>query len=124
MQTMTRIKIKRVYEEMSPEDGFRVLVDKLWPRGMKKENLHYDLWAKDITPSADIRKYFHQDQDNNWDSFRSLYLKELSESDAVKKFTELIREKPTVTLLYASKNEEHNHASILKGYLDDMLAKS
>lgn len=121
---MTQIKLKRVYEEIDSEDGFRVLVDKLWPRGMKKEALHYDLWAKEITPSADIRKYFHQDQDKNWDSFESLYLKELNESDAVKNFIDLIKNKPIVTLLYASKNKEHNHALILKEYLDAELAKN
>ncbi|NDV96330.1 DUF488 family protein [Dysgonomonas sp. 521] len=118
---MTQIKLKRVYEEMSGDDGFRVLVDKLWPRGMKKEHLHYDLWAKDITPSSGLRKWFHSDKENHWDDFVTMYQKELSESAEVKKFIDIISRYDVVTLLYASKEPEHNQAKILKAYLDMML---
>ncbi|MDH6309670.1 uncharacterized protein YeaO (DUF488 family) [Dysgonomonas sp. PFB1-18] len=118
---MVQIKLKRVYEDMSDSDGFRVLVDQLWPRGMKKEYLHYDLWAKDITPSSDLRKWFHDDPADRWDSFAAMYTKELNQSEAVKKFIETIRPQDTVTLLYASKEPEHNHAKVLKAYLDKML---
>ena len=121
---MTQIKLKRVYEDYSENDGFRVLVDRLWPRGMKKEHLHYDLWAKDITPSPEIRKWFHEDMQNRWGEFSGLYTKELSQSDAVKKFVETIKNKEVVTLLYASKDPDHNHAKILKAYLDKVLEKS
>lgn len=118
---MTQIRLKRVYEDYDERDGYRVLVDKLWPRGMKKEHLHYDLWAKDISPSSALREWFHQDPDNNWKLFSSKYKKELEDSQAVKEFVENIKEHPVVTLLYASKDEEHNHAIILKKYLEKQL---
>ena len=121
---MTQVKIKRVYDPEERSDGFRVLVDKLWPRGIKKEDLHYDLWAKDITPSAELRKWFHEDVEKNWEGFSALYQKELSSSDAVKAFVANIKDKTVVTLLYASKDAVHNHALILKEFLEKSLAKS
>jgi len=120
---MAQIKLKRVYEDYSDEDGYRVLVDRLWPRGMKKEHLHYDLWAKDITPSPDLRKWFHDDSQNRWESFAEMYRKELSQSEAVKGFIDTIKDKDVVTLLYASKEPEHNHAIILKKYIERVLLK-
>lgn len=119
---MVQIKLKRVYEDYDESDGFRVLVDKLWPRGMKKEYLHYDLWAKDITPSQDIRKWFHVDIQNRWNDFAKMYLKELEDSEAAKDFVNLIKDKKVVTLLYASREPEHNHAKILKTYLENKLS--
>ena len=107
---------------MMPDDGFRVFVDKLWPRGMKKEHMHYDLWAKDISPSPDLRKWFHQNMETNWDSFITLYNKELSSSDAMKTFMETIRNHQVITLLYASKEPERNHAVILKKYIEKVLS--
>lgn len=121
---MTEIKLKRVYEDYSEDDGYRALVDRLWPRGMKKEHLHYDLWAKDITPSPDIRKWFHDDVQNRWEEFSKMYRKELNQSEAVKKFIETIRDKKVVTLIYASREPKYNHANILKDYLDKVLEKS
>ena len=120
---MTKIKLKRVYEDMDKSDGFRVLVDRLWPRGMKKEALHYDLWTKSITPSPDLRGWFHEDVAGRWESFVTLYQKELSESQATKDFVQKIKTYDTVTLLYASKEPEHNHAIILKDFLDKVLKK-
>lgn len=120
---MIQIKLKRVYEEMDSSDGFRVLVDRLWPRGMKKEHLHYDLWAKDITPSSGLRKWFHDDTEKHWNDFVTMYQKELSESDAVRDFIQTIQEHQVVTLLFASKEPVHNHARILKDYLDKILLK-
>jgi len=118
---MTLVKLKRVYEDWDKSDGYRVLVDKLWPRGVKKEELQFDLWAKDVTPSSDIRKWFHQDVDNRWDGFVSMYRRELNESQAVKNFIDSIKAYPVVTLLYAAKNAEHNHAIILKNFIDENL---
>lgn len=118
---MTQIKLKRVYEDYNENDDFRVLVDRLWPRGMKKEHLHYDLWEKDVTPSPDLRKWFHEDIQGRWDDFVKFYKKELSESNAVTKFAEILKSHKTVTLLYASREPEHNHAKILKAYLDEIL---
>ena len=77
---MTRIAIKRVYEPATDTDGLRVLVDKLWPRGIRKEALHYDLWAKEIAPSAPLRRWFHADPQGRWEEFRRRYLHELAAS--------------------------------------------
>lgn len=120
---MVQINVKRVYEDYSKSDGFRVLVDRLWPRGMKKEHLHYDLWAKGITPSSELREWFHQDPENRWKEFAKSYEKELSESEEVKDFVDQIKDKKVITLLYASKEPEHNHAKILKAYLDKVINK-
>lgn len=74
---MTEIKIKRVYEDPSDTDGYRVLVDRLWPRGMKKEHLKYDYWAKELTPSSDLRKWFHDDVPGHWKSLQRCIEKNL-----------------------------------------------
>lgn len=118
---MTQVNIKRVYDEPSDQDGYRVLVDRLWPRGMKREYLKYDYWAKEVTPSNDLRKWFHADVEKRWDAFADLYQKELEESDASKAFIDKIKAYPKVTLLYASKEPERNHAGVLKHYLDTHL---
>ncbi len=114
--TSLDIQIKRVYEAPAKSDGFRVLVDRLWPRGVKKEDLPYDLWLKDITPSTELRKWFHADPDH-WQGFKTRYRLELDERI---ESVALLREKAAqtrVTLLFASKNPEHNHAIILRDYL-------
>jgi len=115
------IRIKRVYEDADKADGFRILVDRLWPRGVKKESLRYNLWAKDIAPSAELRKWFHVDTKSRWKTFALSYKKELSESNALKKFVEEIKDYPVITLLYASKDKEHNHALILKEFLYNFM---
>lgn len=71
---MTQVNIKRVYDEPSEQDGYRVLVDRLWPRGMKREYLKYDYWAKEVTPSNDLRKWFHADIEKRWGTFADMYL--------------------------------------------------
>ncbi len=118
---MTSIKIKRVYEDFEESDGYRVLVDRLWPRGMKKENLHYDLWAKDITPSSTLRKWYHQNMDENWEAFVSAYQKELDNVPDMGSYIDELKKHPVVTLLYASKDSTHNHAIILQSYLEALL---
>ncbi len=115
------IKLKRVYDQLENTDGLRVLVDHLWPRGIKKEDLHYDIWAKDIAPSTELREWFHKDQNDNWGKFETLYKKELNNSKAVKEFIQTIKKESNVTLLYASKDTEHNQAVILKEFLDKRL---
>jgi len=120
---MTQIRLKRVYEDMEAGDGFRVLVDRLWPRGMKKESLHYDLWDKNITPSNELRKWVHADMDGRWDDFSVMYQKELDLSPSTKEFIEKIKKNDVVTLLYASKEPLRNHAIVLKSYLDKILNK-
>lgn len=118
---MTKIKIKRVYEASALEDGYRVLVDRLWPRGVKKEQLKHDAWEKGITPSVELRKWFHEDPENHWEGFTEMYRKELESSEPMQKFIEDIRSHPTVTLLYASKEPVRNHARILQQFLEEHL---
>lgn len=118
---MTQIKIKRVYEEPAETDGYRVLVDRLWPRGMKKEYLKYDIWEKDITPSPDLRKWFHGDIGERWSDFSVMYEKELENSAAMRAFLVKIEPYKVVTLLYASKEPLYNHARILQQYLETHL---
>lgn len=110
-----------MYEDPQTSDGLRVFVDRLWPRGMKKEAFHYDTWAKDITPSTALRKWFHEDPEKNWEPFAALYKKELDESQTVKEFLRQIRKERIVTLLYASKSPDHNHAKVLQSYLEEKL---
>jgi uncharacterized protein YeaO (DUF488 family) len=113
---MTDICIKHVYEPASPEDGVRILVDRLWPRGFTKEKLKADLWLKEIAPSHELRNWYHRDL-SKMEEFRQRYFAEL---DANPKAVELLREKAKqgrVTLLYAARDSEHNHAVVLKDYL-------
>jgi len=118
---MIKIRIKRVYEPEEKGDSYRVLVDKLWPRGIKKENLRYDLWAKDITPSTPLRQWYHQDEENHWEGFSKRYREELEASPAVNDFIDKVKGQKVVTLLYASKNAEENHALILQRFLESKL---
>jgi uncharacterized protein YeaO (DUF488 family) len=111
------IKLKRVYEKPSPNDGFRVLVDRLWPRGLTKERAAVKLWLKDVAPSTELRKWFGHDPDK-WKQFQMRYRKELR---AKKDSLDLLKEKnkdQTVTLLYGAKDEEHNEAQVLKKILE------
>ncbi|WP_297329792.1 DUF488 family protein [uncultured Bacteroides sp.] len=115
---MKQIRIKRVYEDPDATDGYRVLVDRLWPRGLKKEFLKYDAWEKEITPSPSLRKWFHEDQPAHWEGFAAMYQKELEHSEAVEQFLQKIQPYDTVTLLYASKEPVHNHARVLQQFLE------
>ncbi|WP_296090499.1 DUF488 domain-containing protein [Alloprevotella tannerae] len=120
---MIEVVIKRVYDGVSDSDGMRILVDKLWPRGVKKENLPYDIWAKNVTPTPDLRKMFHEDPDKNWTDFAAAYRKELESSDDLKELVQQIKEEnpPRVTLLYAFKNKIRNHAVVLQEELQKHL---
>ena len=107
------LKIKRVYEKPSAEDGFRILVDRLWPRGLTKEKASVDLWLKEIAPGTMLRKWFGHDPDK-WNEFRKRYLLELDQN---KEQVILLKEhlkNGTVTLLYGTKDEEHNEAVVLR----------
>jgi len=115
---MTRIAIKRVYRPAAASDGLRVLIDRLWPRGMRKEALPYDLCAKDLAPSPPLRSWFHAAPNERWEEFRERYLAELESSPAAEEFRARIAREPRVTLLYASKNAVENHALILKEFLE------
>jgi uncharacterized protein YeaO (DUF488 family) len=113
-----RIALKRVYEKPSPEDGARILVDRLWPRGIAKAKAKLDLWLKDIAPSNDLRKRFHG-RPEDWTAFTRAYAVELKSPEAKAAVTELrrhLRAGP-VTLLYAAHDEEHNNAVALLAWL-------
>jgi uncharacterized protein YeaO (DUF488 family) len=110
------IHLKRVYEEPSKNDGVRVLVERLWPRGLTKERAAVDLWLKDVAPSPELRKWFGHDP-ARWEQFQERYRRELREKqDAVRVLKQKARE-GTVTLVYAARDEEHNGALVLKKIL-------
>jgi len=107
------IKIKRIYEAPAATDGYRILVDRLWPRGVKKEDAHIDKWLKTIAPSTALRTWIHSDK-SNWDKFELRYMDELKDSEGLPELKALLKEHKTVTFLYAAKDEQHNHALVLK----------
>ncbi len=110
------IRLKRVYEAPSPEDGLRILVDRLWPRGLTKERAAIDWWAKDIAPSTELRKWFDHDP-AKWKQFQIRYRKELQEKGEVLKELKHKSKGHTVTLVYGARDEEHNEALVLKQIL-------
>lgn len=113
------LKVKRVYEPAEAGDGFRVLVDRLWPRGISKDNARVDLWLKDVAPSDDLRHRFHHDP-AKWREFAAAYAKELKEEPAAAALEDLRARlhRETVTLLYAARDEEHNNAVVLKELIE------
>src|SRR5512142_1536486 len=111
------IQVKRAYDPPSSRDGARILVDRLWPRGISKEDLKLDTWMKEVAPSNELRKWFHEGN-HKWEDFRKRYFKELSaQPEAVAELRKRARGH-TVTLLYGSKDTEHNNAVALKEYLE------
>ncbi|MEO9022316.1 MAG: DUF488 family protein [Ginsengibacter sp.] len=111
-----KIKIKRIYEERAKEDGFRVLVDRLWPRGFTKEKAGLDLWLKEIAPSNELRKWFSHDPEK-WDEFRKRYVAEIKENKEPLLLLKEKLKKEDVTLLYGAKDQVHNEALVLKELL-------
>lgn len=110
------IKLKRVYDEPSADDGFRVLVDRLWPRGITKGQAAIDLWLKEIAPSTELRRWFGHDH-AKWPAFRERYLAELRSK---RNLLDLLRQKAadgTLTLVYAARDRQHNAAVVLKNLL-------
>jgi uncharacterized protein YeaO (DUF488 family) len=111
------IKIKRVYEKPAKEDGWRVLVDRLWPRGMTKEAAHLDEWIKDVAPSDALRKWFGHEPEK-WTGFQKRYRSELAKKkELVAELKKMAKEHGTLTLLYGAKDEEHNEAVVLANIL-------
>lgn len=116
------VAVKRVYEPVSRSDGARVLVDRLWPRGLKKTDAALQEWFRNLAPSNELRKWFHAEPDR-WLIFRKRYLKELASPEAeedLRKLYALAHKRKRVTLLYASRNEKRNNAIVLKDLLDGM----
>ncbi len=110
-------KIKRVYEPAEATDGKRILVDRLWPRGLSKERAKVDEWLREVSPSAELRKWFGHDP-AKWDEFRRRYAAELKGKEDVLDGLRAVARKGTVTLLYGAKDEEHNQAVALLGILE------
>lgn len=112
------IHIKRVYEPPSPDDGVRYLVDQLWPRGIKREELQIEAWIKEVAPSKDLREWFGHEPEK-WEEFRSRYFQELNQNEqAWQPLVEAARS-GTVTLVYSARDEARNNALALKQYLDE-----
>lgn len=110
------IKIKRVYENPDKTDGFRILVDRLWPRGLTKEKASVDLWLKEIAPSTELRKWFNHEPEK-WKEFIKKYLVELKENkEPVSLLKEWVKKGP-VTLIYGARDQEHNEALIIKIFI-------
>lgn len=110
------MKIKRVYEEPAKSDGKRILVDRLWPRGLTKEKAAVDMWLKEIAPSTDLRKWFGHDP-AKWTEFQKSYVKELDANPEPVNTIKGLAKKGTVTLVYGARDEEHNDAVVLLDYL-------
>lgn len=114
------VRMKRVYDPYAPGDGKRILVDRLWPRGIKKEDSKIDEWIKEIAPSTELRKWFSHDV-TKWPEFRRLYKGELAErADLVKRLVEDAK-KGTITLLFAAKDTEHVNAAVLKEVIEKSM---
>ena len=113
------VKVKRVYERPAEDDGSRILVDRLWPRGLSKEKAGVDLWLKDIAPSTELRKWFAHDPEK-WKGFRGRYETELKNKDELVEMLKAKAGQGTITLLYAARDEKHNEALVLKKVLERM----
>ena len=116
---MGSIRTKRIYEVPDVNDGIRILVDRLWPRGIKKESAAINAWEKGIAPSAELRKWFNHDSEK-YPEFRRKYMEELDASEDAERFLEYVIKNlrsTNMTLLYSAKDEEHNNALVLKDWL-------
>lgn len=111
------IKLKRVYEEAEKDDGFRVLVERLWPRGMTKDRAHVDLWLKDVSPSPDLRKWYGHEP-AKWPSFCRRYWGELRDKRDLVKLLKTKSRQGNVTFVYAASDEEHNSAAALRKFVE------
>ena len=117
------IKLKRIYDKPSEADGFRVLVDRLWPRGLSRNQAQIDLWDKSITPSTPLREWYKHDT-SKWDEFEALYWQELSHNiSSVNHFCDEIEGHPTVTFLFGTKDPAYTHAIILKQFMEQKLKR-
>ncbi|MEQ8200621.1 MAG: DUF488 domain-containing protein [Syntrophomonadaceae bacterium] len=122
---MSELMIKRIYEPAEPGDGFRILVDRLWPRGISKEKARLDHWARDIAPSDAVRKAFGHDP-AKMEQFRQQYLAELNQNPAAAEYLQMVAEtlgRGQVTLLYSAKSEKYNQAVVLKDWTEKNLPR-
>lgn len=116
---MKEIRIKRVYQEASEDDGLRILIDRLWPRGIKKEEAAVDLWLKDIAPSTELRKWFNHEVEK-WPAFKKAYLKEVKSKPETLQLLKDKAKEQNITLIYAAKDEKHNDAVVLQEFLKQL----
>ncbi len=117
------IKLERIYTKPADLDGYRILVDRLWPRGISKVNAHLDLWLKEVGPNTELRKWFNHDADK-FPEFKQRYLKELQDNDAYQQLLTTVKEQSAngnVILLYGAKDPDHNQAVILQEQLSKDL---
>ena len=119
---MGQVDIKRVYEQAADEDGVRILVDRLWPRGVSKERAALSSWLKDVAPSPDLRRWWHHDPDR-FEDFARRYRTELDDNPALEDLLSIVREHDRTTLVYAAKDPAVNHALILRDYIRQALEK-
>ncbi|QKQ99033.1 DUF488 domain-containing protein [Metallosphaera tengchongensis] len=117
------IKVKRVYESPSPDDGIRILVDRLWPRGLSKEKANVDIWLKEIAPSDELRRFFSHDP-NKWEEFKAKYFGELKTNPALKELIDVVKKEKMVTLLFSARDEKRNNAVALKQYLEFIIPEN
>ncbi|WP_085993979.1 DUF488 domain-containing protein [Oceanobacillus senegalensis] len=117
------IRLKRIYEKVDPDDGVRVLVDRIWPRGISKEKAKLDVWMKEVAPTSELRKEFNHDP-QKFPEFKKRYIEELSngvQKESLQKLIDMISHNETVTLLYGAKDTKHNQAVLLKEIIEDEL---
>ena len=114
------IQLKRVYEKPESTDGIRILVERLWPRGLSKEKAKVDIWLKEASPSTELRKWFDHDP-SKWKEFKKLYYAELEKSHAALDPISNLPEKENITFVFASKEQEFNNAVALKEYVEELL---
>jgi uncharacterized protein YeaO (DUF488 family) len=120
---MNKATIKRIYDAPALQDGYRILVDRLWPRGVRRETARIDLWAKEIAPSTELRKWFCHVPER-FEAFSALYTAELERNPAAAEFLAIVRkqlQRGNVTLLYAAKDPDCNHASVLQRWVNKQL---
>lgn len=123
MDTPTTIRTERVYDDPGgATGGYRVFVDRLWPRGESKARFHYDLWAKDVTPSTALRQWFHADREARWAQFQTRYLDELKANPAMPALIDDLRlHRSDIVLLTAARDTVHSHVPVLAAYLTSHL---
>ena len=117
MNQKLKVRIQRVYEPATEQDGLRVLVDRLWPRGLRKDEVRYDVWAKQLAPSPDLRKWFDHDP-QKYEEFSRRYRLELS--GMLEELQDLTDRADTITLLYAARDPVCNHARVLQAFIEEM----
>ena len=120
---MPKVLVKRIYDRPEFTDGIRVLVDRLWPRGVRRSTANVDIWLSDVGPSDELRKWFAHDP-KKWVRFKQRYLKELRDNSAMDELVDMALTHGTITLLFATKDEKHNNARVLYGALVKAIKKA